>query len=63
MLGQITVWLAPGMIDFDKKVEVQVNGTKMFNEKISPSLETLMEDFHEHGDRQRLFLAKIDLGG
>lgn len=63
MLGQVSIWVAPGMIEFDKKVEVKVNGNKMFNEKITPSLQTMMEDFYEHGDRQRLFLAKIDLGG
>ncbi len=60
-INQLTIWLAAGMIDFDKKVKLRVNGntgTRM----VSPNIETLMEHFYEHGDRQRLFLDRIVLG-
>ncbi len=61
---QVTVWLARGMIDFDKPVIVRVNYTiKLNGVKIKPSLETLMEDFYQRGDRARLYVARIDLKG
>jgi pimeloyl-ACP methyl ester carboxylesterase len=58
---QVTVWLGPGMIDFEKPVTVQVNRAKVWiDKKVTPSLTTLLEDFYQRGDRQRLFLAKVD---
>jgi pimeloyl-ACP methyl ester carboxylesterase len=55
----ITVWLAPAMIDFEKPVTIRVNGTiAVPNTKVVPSLKTMLEDFYERGDRQQLFLAK-----
>jgi predicted esterase len=60
-LRKITVWLAPATIDFEKPVTIRVNGTIAWNNKrIPPSLQTLMDDLYERGDRQRLFLAKKD---
>jgi len=61
---QVTVWLARGMIDFDKPLIVRVNYViRMNGVTIMPSLETLMEDFYQRGDRQRLYIARIDLKG
>jgi acetyl esterase/lipase len=58
----ITVWLGPGMIDFDKPVNIYVNVHLGFgNRKITPNVATLLEDFYERGDRQRLFYAKVEL--
>jgi hypothetical protein len=31
------------------------------NKKVDPSLPTLMQDFYNRGDRQRLFFAKVDI--
>ncbi|MHB1422645.1 MAG: carboxylesterase family protein [Gemmataceae bacterium] len=69
-LGQLTIWLGRNnkgedMIDFDKPVTV-MHGLALarpwVNRKVTPSLEVLLEDLHERGDRQQLFLAKIPLG-
>ena len=61
-LKQLTVWLSRDMVDFTKPVTVRVNGGILWNNRrVTPSLATLMEDFYERRDRQRLFLAKIDL--
>jgi len=52
------------MIDFDKPVRVQVNGRPTNGNRgytVTPSLATMLEDLYERGDRQRLFLATIDL--
>src|SRR5262249_5815823 len=61
---QVSIWFAPGMIDFGKPVTVRVNMQELRNSKsqpVQPSLETLLEDFYRNGDRQRLFLAKVDV--
>ena len=55
----MTVWLGPGMIDFEKPVTIHLN-SRMSNRKIQPSLGTLVEDFYLRGDRQRLFFAKVE---
>jgi pimeloyl-ACP methyl ester carboxylesterase len=66
-VGQVTIWLgrnAKGedMIDFDKPVTVTVGiNIKVNQRKVAPSVETMLEDLHQRGDRQQLFLAKIPL--
>jgi pimeloyl-ACP methyl ester carboxylesterase len=69
-LGQVTIWLGRNSkgedaIDFDRPVTVQ-HGFALVrpwvNAKVTPSLEVLLEDLHQRGDRQQLFLAKIALG-
>jgi len=66
--GQVTVWLGRNskgedMIDFDNPVRVTVTpGFQLkWNSKMTPSLEVLLEDLYQRGDRQQLFLAKIPL--
>jgi pimeloyl-ACP methyl ester carboxylesterase len=52
------------MIDFDKPVRVTVGGRPTNNNRpytVTPSLATMLEDLYDRGDRQRLFLATIDL--
>lgn len=62
-LSQLTIWLAPGMIDFSNKVKVVLNSNKQSMVAVQPNLETLLERFWHDGDRQRVFIARIDLGG
>lgn len=62
-LTQASIWIAPGMIDFAQKVKISANRNPPATVQLQPNLEVLMEDFVERGDRQRLFLARIDLGG
>jgi pimeloyl-ACP methyl ester carboxylesterase len=66
-LGQVTIWLGRNrkgedMIDFDRELTVIVDRqTRWARRKISPSLEVLLEDLYQRGDRQQLFLAKISI--
>lgn len=65
---QLRIWLGrnskgQSMIDFDKPLTIRVNlAPRWINRKVTPSLEVLMEDFYARGDRQQLYLAKVDLG-
>jgi predicted esterase len=58
---RVTVWLGQGMIDFEKPVTIYLNSRiDLANRKITPHLGTLLEDFYQRGDRQRLFYAKLE---
>jgi hypothetical protein len=59
---QVTLWLAPNQIDYAKPVIVRVNGQQVGGSRhIQPSVQTLLEQLYLSGDRQRLFVARIDL--
>jgi hypothetical protein len=66
-IRQVTVWVGrnregANLIDFDKPLTVNWDFTpKWANRKVSPSLATLLEEVYLGGDRQQLFLAKIEL--
>jgi len=56
------IWFSQGMIDFDKPLTIRLNSQKLYaNQKVALSLDTLLEDFFQRGDRQRLFLAKFEI--
>jgi hypothetical protein len=60
-LNQVSIWFAPGMLNFEKPVTIRVNGATAWNrKKIKPSLETMCKDLYERGDRQGLYFAKVD---
>jgi hypothetical protein len=60
-LNQLTVWLGNGMVDFSKPVSINVQPRSVgFTRLVRPDLGTLLEDFAERGDRQRLFWARVD---
>ena len=53
---------AQQMIDFAKPVTVQINRRDYWRNKlVTPSAATMLEDFYERGDRQRLFMASVEL--
>lgn len=72
--SQLTIWLNPNNVDFDKKLFIIVNGkkqttvtanggkvVKMSTEFIEPDLHVLLEDVRTRGDRQNPFWAKVDI--
>ncbi len=59
---QVSLWIAPNQIDFTRPVVVRVNGQQVGGSRtIQPSLATLLEELYASGDRQRLFVARIDI--
>lgn len=61
---KVTFWITPGLIDLSKPLLIRVNGQEVGRQRIiAPSLETMLEELNRTGDRQRLFVAKIDLFG
>ncbi len=60
--SQISVWLAPQMVDFKQRVNISVNGRQMNSKDpfITPDLKTILEDVRTRGDRQHPFWARLD---
>lgn len=71
-LKQLSLWFGRAndgeagvreMIDFTKPVKITVNGHAPWtnnNKPLTPSLETLLEDYYFRADRSRLFFARVD---
>ena len=57
-----TVWLSPEMVDFERRVEVTINGRDVRDE-IKPSAEVLLEDVRTRHDRQHPFWTKVEWKG
>jgi hypothetical protein len=59
-LKNVTVWLgSDSLLDFDKPLTIRLNQNVPLTRTYTPSLKTLLEDFYQRGDRQRLFLIEI----
>ena len=59
---QVTVWLSPKMLDFDRRATITVNGRRInrADQKIHADVKTILEDVRTRGDRQHPFWAKIE---
>lgn len=55
----LTLWLSPDFVDFDKPIKVMRGKVTPVKEK--PSAETLLEDVRTRGDRQHPFWMKVSL--
>jgi dienelactone hydrolase len=56
------IWLSPAVLDFSKKIEVQVNGRSVFKE--APKLERItsyLDDLRIRGDRSQAYWIKIPI--
>lgn len=56
-----SVWLSPDLINFAKRVVVNLRGSQKFHGIVHPSTEAILEDFRLRADRQSLYTARIDL--
>ncbi len=61
-VGRATIWLSPDVIDFEKPLEVELNGRSLMGRDrfIAPDLSVLLEDARTRGDRQHPFWARLD---
>ncbi len=60
--SKVTVWLAPEMVDFSKKITVYVNAKKLPG-TMAPNLVHLLEDVRTRGDRQHPFWLHVSNRG
>jgi predicted esterase len=56
------LWLARGedLVDFDKRLKVDVNGRMRFNDFVKPDTQAMLEHVRVTGDRQQLYWAVLD---
>lgn len=50
---------SPDLIDYNKRLKVRFKSSQKFNDFPEPSLETLLDDFRERADRQKLVWTRI----
>lgn len=56
-----TVWLSPDIVDFDKPLEVELNGRRIGprDRTVRPDLSVMLEDARTRCDRQKPYWAKV----
>ncbi len=60
--AQVTIWLAPELLDLDKRINLVVNGARvnLRGGQAQPKIETILEDARTRGDRLHPFWAKVE---
>ncbi|MBX3441503.1 MAG: hypothetical protein KF774_03790 [Planctomyces sp.] len=58
--SRATVWLSPEFMSFETRFLANVNGRERLREIVQPSIEVMLEDFRQRGDRERLYWAKLE---
>ncbi|HUY36461.1 MAG TPA: peptidase [Pirellulales bacterium] len=63
--GKVTFCLSPGIIDFNRKTTLTMNGTKarLDDGFVEADLKVMLEDARTRGDRQHPFWAKVEMPG
>jgi predicted esterase len=61
--GAITIWLAPEMVDFGRRIKIVAKGQTVYGNQPSPDARVLLDDVLWRGDRQHPFWARINVGG
>ncbi len=59
--SQHVVWLNEDLVDFEQRFTAKVKGRQKFNDFLSPSAETMLEDLRVRGDREKLFTVRLVL--
>ena len=57
---ETTLWLSPELFDFENRCRISANSRQVFNDYVTPSIEDMLTDLRERGDRERLFWARLD---
>ncbi len=58
--SRYTVWIHPDLVDLEKRVIVIIKHQQRHNDFVDADLAATLEDFHERGDRQRLYVARLE---
>jgi pimeloyl-ACP methyl ester carboxylesterase len=51
--------LSPDLIDYNKRLKIRYRSNQKFNDFPEPSIETMLDDFRERADRQKLVWTQI----
>jgi hypothetical protein len=56
-----TLWLSPELVDFEKRVQVTVNGRRGKSQFLKPSISDMIDDFRNRADREKLYWTRLDI--
>ena len=56
---ELSLYLHPRMVDFDKPVRITVNGKLLFEKRVQPDPELMLDTVRKFDDRGRIFWAKV----
>ena len=56
-----TLWLSPELVDFEKRVQVTVNGRRGKSRFLEPSISDMLDDFRSRADREKLYWTRLDI--
>ena len=60
-MKQLSLWITPSLMELPNLVTVRVNNQEVWTKRLlEPNLDTMMEELYRTGDRQRLYVAKLD---
>jgi poly(3-hydroxybutyrate) depolymerase len=56
------IWVprGDGLIDFNKRLEIRINGKQVWHDFVKPDVEAMLERVRTTGDRQQLFWAVLE---
>jgi hypothetical protein len=60
-VGAFTIYIHPHMIQLDQNVVIHFNDEKVFDEKIEPNIEFMLNNFLENRDRELMYINKISI--
>jgi poly(3-hydroxybutyrate) depolymerase len=58
-VGAFSIFIHPDMVQLDQNVVIEVNGKKVFNEKVKASSEFILRNFLKNRDRELLYVNKV----
>ena len=59
--GNVTIYLSEKHFDFKKPIQIVVNGKEVFNGKVKPNLNAMIESCAEFFDPERIFPASVNV--
>ncbi|GBD36994.1 hypothetical protein HRbin36_02124 [bacterium HR36] len=61
-LRRLSIWLNTELVDFGQNIRIQLLvPNKVWELRAQPDVRVLLEDFYQRGDRDQLFVARLDL--
>ena len=61
-MKNVSFWIQHGTMDLKHPLAINLNSAQLGGmRKVTPSLDTMLEELAQTGDRQRLYVAKVDL--
>lgn len=58
--ANVKLWLSPDMVDFDKRLNITINGRTRWNDFVKHDVKEMLDDLRRRGDRQNVYWAVLE---